>query len=146
MFGFLLQNMSGSLFPVDYKRIIDVVMSLPIYPEDIEPGLELYGHPICEGQTTEFNEKRGIFIQVNGWKLFWDKVGTYQPHYLCNQGHIYDTENGLGYIGDMITVNGKPFPNIEAWAMMTRLEHPNRGRYEINKTDAIYHYESLNMH
>ena len=144
LFSLLLQNMSVSLYPVDYERFTDKMMSLPL-PLYVEPELELYGHPISKNQVTEFNEKRGDYISVHGWRLFWDKVGTHQPHYLYNRGHLYDAENGLGYIGDMITVDGKPYPSIKCWAMRTRLKYPNKGKYEIDKTDAIYYYESLDL-
>ena len=133
------------LLPIDYQRLTDRIMTLPS-PFNLVPSLELFGHPVGEKQTTEFNEKRGIFITVLGWEMFWDKVGTHQPHYLYNRGHIYDAENGLGYIGDMISdPNGKPHPNIEWWAIRTRLEYPGKGLYKIDKTYAIYDYESNDM-
>lgn len=133
------------LLPIDYKRLTDRIMTLPL-PFSIVSSLELFGHPVGEKQKTEFNEKRGIFITVRGWKMFWDKVGTYQPHYLYNRGHIYDAENGLGYIGDMISdSDGKPYPNIEWWAIRTRLEYPGKGLHKIDKTNSIYDYESKDM-
>ena len=144
LFSLLLQNMSVSIFPVDYERFTDKMMSLPL-PLYVEPELELYGHPIGKNLKTEFNEKRGDYISAYGWRLFWDKVGTHQPHYLYNRGYLYDAENGLGYVGKMITVSGKPYPSIECWAMRTRLNHPDRSKYEIDKNDAIYYYESLDM-
>jgi len=137
--------MSTPIFPVDYKRLTDIVMALPL-TQCVEPELEPFGHPIREDHESEFDEKRGIFADVYGWKIFWDKVGTFQPEYLYNLGHIYDAENGLGYIGDMINVDGKPCPFILTWAMRTRLKHPRKeGKFKIDKTDAIYYYESLDM-
>ena len=135
----------ATVFPIDYEKFTYKMMTLPL-PGDVDYGTELFGHKVHENQKTEFNEKRGQFISVFGWRVFWDKVGTHQPHYLYNRGHLYDTENGLGYIGDMITgVDGKPFPKIKHWALRTRLNHPKKGMNGIDKTDAIYYYESLDM-
>ena len=78
-----------------------------------------------------------------GWKTFCDTVGPFaEPHYV---GNIYDAENGWGYVGNMVLCNGKHFPIFHCWAMRKRLEWPGRGRYEIDKIDAIYDYESLDL-
>jgi len=45
----------------------------------------------------------------------------------------------------MSEINGKPYPIIHRWAMQTRLNHPQKSKYDIDKTDAIYYYESLDM-
>ena len=39
-------------------------------------------------------------------------------------------------------IHGKPFPNIDYWATRTRIDYPPKGKYEIDKTEAIYYYES----
>ena len=140
--------MSASvIFPVDYSELTDLVMESHTNKNIQHVGLEEYGHPVVKNQKTEFNEKRGDFITVYGWRLFWDKVGTYQPYYLYNRGYLYDAENGLGYVGKMVTVNGEPHPSICRWAASRfRLKHPTKGIYGIDKTDAIYEYESLDMY
>jgi len=39
-------------------------------------------------------------------------------------------------------IHGKTFPNIDYWAARTRIDYPPKGKYEIDKTEAIYYYES----
>ncbi len=129
--------MSLSLFPVGYKSIVSRVMD-PFFKEEIE----YRGHPEYNNQKTEFNEIRGIFISVYGFKVFWDQVGEWHPDYIRDRGNLYDAENGLGYIGTMVDVGGKPTPVLDSWAMRTRLESPGVGKYVIDKTKAIYEYES----
>ena len=151
-----------ALFPVDYQSITSLVMDPDFnnktpyrihttHKEKKGSDLEDYGHPIYQHQTEEFNEDRGEYISAYGWKLFWDKTGPFKN---CNDihlgnldvtsiGNLYDAENGLGYIGGMLlNWNGEPFPNIHYWASRTRLNHPSKGKYEIDKTEAIYYYES----
>jgi hypothetical protein len=77
--------------------------------------------------------------------MFWDQVGEFQPHIILNRGYLYDAENGLGYIGVMVDVDSKPIPVLDYWAMRTRLESPGIGRYVIDKTNAIYEYESTQL-
>ena len=138
--------MSVCLFPVDYnENLTDLVMESHTNKIIQHSDLELYGHPVITNQKTEFNEKRGDYVSAYGWRLFWDKVGIHQPHYLYNRGYLYDAENGLGYVGEMITVNGKTQPSICSWAFSFRLRHPTKGIHGIDKTDAIYYYESLDM-
>lgn len=129
--------MSLSLFPVGYKSMVSRVMD-PFFKEEIE----YRGHPEYKNQKTEFNEIRGIFISVYGFKVFWDQVGECQPYSISNRGYLYDAENGLGYIGVMTDVGGKPIPVLDYWAMRTRLESPGVGKNVIDKTNAIYEYES----
>ena len=106
---------------------------------------EYRAHPEWSNQKTEFNEIRGIFISVDGWRMFWDQVGGCQPYSISNRGYLYDAENGLGYIGIMVEVGGKPIPVLDYWAMNTRFESPGIGKYVIDKTNAIYEYESIQL-
>ena len=148
-----------TLFPVDYQSITSLVMDpdfnnkTPYRIHATHRGetgsvLEDYGHPIYQHQTAEFNEDRGEYISAYGWKLFWDRTGnntidcTDTSLAVTSIGNIYDAENGLGYVGQMLNLGGKPFPNIDYWATTTRLAHPSKGKYEIDKTEAIYYYES----
>lgn len=122
------------LFPMNYKKITDIVMGT---------RLEDYGHPVDETSGEEFDMTRGYTMSAFGWKTFCDTVGPFaEPHYV---GNIYDAENGWGYVGNMVLCNGKHFPIFHCWAMRKRLEWPGRGRYEIDKIDAIYDYESLDL-
>ena len=153
-----------TLFPVDYQSITSLVMDPDfnnktpyrihaMHKEKKGSDLEDYGHPIYQHQTEEFNEDRGEYITAYGWKLFWDRTGPFKD---CNDlhlgnldvtsiGNLYDAENGLGYIGVMIDVGDKPIPVLDYWAMRTRLESPGIGRYVIDKTKAIYEYESTQL-
>lgn len=122
------------LFPVNQVKITDIVMS---------SRLEDFGHPVDEKTGQEFDMNRGYTMCAFGWSTFCDTVGPFaEPYYI---GNIYDAENGWGYIGNMITVNGKHYPRFHSWAMRKRLEFPGRGRFEIDKIDAIYDYESLDL-
>ena len=131
--------MTTTLFPVGYQSLVGQVMKSSIL------NGEYRAHPEWKNQKSEFNEIRGIFINVYGWRIFWDKVGEYQPYSLLNRGYLYDAENGLGYIGVMVDVGGKPIPVLDSWAMNTRLESPGIGKYVIDKTNAIYEYESIQL-
>ena len=128
--------MTTPLLPVGYQSLVGQVMN---------SSREYRAHPEWKNQKTEFNEIRGIFISVDGWRMFWDQVGECQPYSLSNRGYLYDAENGLGYIGVMTDVGGKPIPVLDYWAMRTRLESPGIGRYVIDKTKAIYEYESTQL-
>lgn len=123
------------LFPVGQKNITDIVMG---------SRLEDFGHPVDEKRGEEFDMTRGYTMEAYGWKTFCDTVGPFaEPHYI---GNIYDAENGWGYIGAMISINGRPHPKFHSWAMRKRLEFPGRGMFEIDKIDATYYYESLDLH
>lgn len=129
-----------TVFPVDYQGIVSQVMRLTT--------LEDYGHPVYENQTEEFDESRGYTAGVYGWSMFCDEMGPFEDNPFYGSkivGNLYDAENGLGYIGYMSEINGKPYPIIHRWAIQTRLNHPKKGKYDIDKTDAIYYYESLDM-
>lgn len=128
--------MTTPLLPVGYQSLVGQVMN---------SSREYLACPEWYSQKTEFNEIRGILITVDGWRMFWDQVGECQPYSLSNRGYLYDAENGLGYIGAMIDVGGKPIPVLDYWAMRTRLESPGIGRYVIDKTKAIYEYESTQL-
>jgi hypothetical protein len=148
------------VFPVDYQTIVSQVMdpefhnkihyapalwsSTPYYNKlRAIKGLEDYGHPVGQNKGTEFDESRGYTAEVYGWKMFCDEMGPFEePHYL---GNLYDAENGLGYIGYITEIGGKPYPTIHHWAERTRIRFPGKGRYEIDKTEAIYDYESSQM-
>lgn len=126
--------------PVNYRTIARQVMDLDI--------LEDYGHPVYENQTEEFDESRGYTAGVHGWSMFCDEIGPFEdnPYYGFKiVGNLYDAENGLGYIGYMVSTDGKHYPIIHSWAMRTRLNHPEKNKFEIDKTDAIYYYEHLDM-
>ena len=122
------------LFPVNHKNITDIV---------IGSRLEDFGHPVDETSGEEFDMTRGYTMSAFGWSTFCDTVGPFASP--DSVGNIYDAENGWGYVGDMVLCNGKYFPIFHCWAMRKRLEWPGRGRYEIDKIDAIYEYESLDL-
>jgi len=129
-----------TVFPFNYQTIVSQVMKLDT--------LEDYGHPVYENQTEEFDESRGHTVGVYGWSMFCDEIGPFEdnPCYGSEiRGNLYDAENGLGYIGYIAEIDEKPYPIIHSWAMRTRLNHPQKGKYDIDKTDAIYYYESLDM-
>ena len=127
--------MSNVLFPVNYKKITDIVMG---------KRLEDFGHHVNEKSGEEFDKTRGYTMEAYGWKMFCDDVGPFaKPYYI---GNIYDAENGWGYIGDMISINGRPHPNIHSWAARTRIEFLGRGKFKIDKTEAIYDYESMDLY
>lgn len=126
--------------PVNYRTIARQVMDLDT--------LEDYGPPVYENQTEEFDESRGYTAGVHGWSMFCDEIGPFEDNPCYGSkivGNLYDSEDGLGYIGYMIEMDGKPYPIIHSWAMRTRLKHPHKGKFGINKTDAIYYYESIDM-
>jgi len=125
------------VFPVDYQTIVSQVLDTGKgAPED-------YGHPVDQNQDEEFDESRGYTAEVYGWKMFCDEIGPFEePHY---SGNLYDAENGLGYIGYIAEMDGKPYPIIHHWAERTRIRFPGKGRYEIDKTEVIYDYESSQM-
>lgn len=127
--------------PVNYRTIARQVMDLDI--------LEDYGHPVYENQTEEFDESRGYTAGVHGWSMFCDEIGPFEDNPCYGSkivGNLYDAEDGLGYIGYMVQMDGKTYPIIHSWAIRTRLKHPKgKGKFEINKTDAIYYYEHLDM-
>jgi hypothetical protein len=129
-----------TVFPFNYQTIVSQVMKLDT--------LEDYGHPNVQNKDTEFDESRGYTVGVHGWSMFCDEIGPFEdnPYYLSKiVGNLYDAENGLGYIGYISEIDEKPYPIIHSWAMRTRLNHPKKGKYDIDKTDAIYYYESLDM-
>ena len=129
-----------TVFPVDYQTIMSQIMGLDI--------LEDYGHPVGQNQAEEFDISRGYTAGVHGWSMFCDEIGPFEdnPYYGFKiVGNLYDAENGLGYIGYMAHTDGKHYPIIHSWAMRTRLKHPVKGKFEIDNTDAIYYYESLDM-
>ena len=128
--------MTTPLLPVGYQSLVGRVMN---------SSREYLSRPEWNSQKTEFNEIKGIFISVDGWRMFLDQVGKCQPYSLSNRGYLYDAENGLGYIGVIIDVGGKPIPVLDYRAMRTRLESPGIGRYVIDKTKAIYEYESTQL-
>lgn len=129
-----------TVFPVDYQSIVDQVMGLDT--------LEDYGHLNNQSKDTEFDESRGYTARVYGWNMFCDEIGPFEDNPCYGSkiiGNLYDAENGLGYIGYISEVNRKPYPIIHTWAMRTRLEHPGKGKFDIDKHDAIYYYESLDI-
>lgn len=133
---------SPVVYPVDYQSIVGQVMGLDI--------LEDYGHPVGQNQDEEFDISRGYTAGVHGWSMFCDEKGPFEDNPCYGSkivGNLYDAEDGLGYIGYIVEMDGKPYPIIHSWAMQTRLKHPQRGKgkFEINKTDAIYYYEHLDM-
>jgi hypothetical protein len=135
--------MNTPLLPVGYQSLVGHVMDSS---REYHAHPEYRAHPEWKNQKTEFNEIRGIFISVDGWRIFWDQIGECQPHIILNRGYLYDAENGLGYIGVMVWgVEGKPTPVLDYWAMRTRLESPGIGRYVLDKTNAIYEYESTQL-
>jgi hypothetical protein len=154
------------VLPVDYQSIVSQVMDpdfhnkMPYwqicthhtsprghYQKKLQAkrDLEDYGHLNYRKPTEEFDESRGYTACVFGWKMFCDVVGPFEKNDCC--GNLYDGENSLGYIGYMRSINGKPYPIIHDWAMRTRLIHnyPRLGKFAIDKTDAIYEYESSHM-
>jgi len=134
-----ITEMTTPLLPNGYQTLVGQVLKPYILKG------EYRAHPEWKNQKTEFNETRGIFISVYGWRMFWDQVGEYQPYSISNRGYLYDAENGLGYIGVMIDVGSKPIPVLDSWAMRTRLDSPGIGKYVIDKTKAIYEYESIQL-
>ena len=154
------------LYPVDYQSIVSQVMDPDFHNKTpywqlctrhVSPrghyqkksrakrDLEDYGHLNYRKTTEEFDESRGYTACVFGWKMFCDEVGPFEDNDGC--GNLYDAENGLGYIGYICNVNGKPYPIIHHWAMRTRLDHthPTLGKFAIDKTDAFYEYESSHL-
>ena len=130
-----------NVFPVNYQSIVSQVMELDT--------LEDYGHLNIQ-KDNEFDESRGYTARVHGWSMFYDELGPFEDNPFYGSkivGNLYDAEDGLGYIGYMVEIDEKPYPIIHSWAMRTRLKHPQRGKgkFEINKTDAIYYYEHLDM-
>ena len=110
--------------------------------------LEDYGHWNIQSKDTECDESRGYTAGVHGWIMFCDEIGPFEDNPCYGSkivGNLYDAENGLGYIGYISEVDGKPYPIIHSWAMRTRLKHPVKGKFEIDKHDAIYYYESLDI-
>ena len=104
--------------------------------------LEDYGHLNYRKRGEEFDPSRGYTVSVYGWKMFCDEVGPFEEN--TYRGNLYDAENGLGYIGYMSEMDGKPYPIIHHWATRTRLDHPRgKGRFAIDKMDAIHYYESV---
>lgn len=133
---------SSVVYPIDYQSIVGQVMELDI--------LEDYGHPVGQNQDEEFDISRGYTAGVHGWSMFCDEKGPFEDNSCYGSkimGNLYDAEDGLGYIGYMVEMDGKLYPIIHSWAMRTRLKHPQRGKgkFEINKTDAFYYYEHLDM-
>ncbi|MBV68134.1 MAG: hypothetical protein CMG26_07255 [Candidatus Marinimicrobia bacterium] len=129
-----------NVFPVNYQSIVNQVMELDI--------LEDYGHLNIQSKDTEFDESRGYTACVFGWSMFCDEIGPFEDNPCYGSkivGNLYDAENGLGYIGYISEVDGKPYPIIHSWAMRTRLKHPEKGKFDIDKHDAIYYYESLDI-
>ena len=131
---------SPVVFPVDYQSIVGQVIGLDI--------LEDYGHPVGENQDEEFDISRGYTAGVYGWSMFCDEMGPFEDNPCYGSkivGNLYDAENGLGYIGYIAEMDGKPYPIIHHWAERTRIRFPGKGRYEIDKTEVIYDYESSQM-
>ena len=108
-------------------------------------NLEDYdGHLNYRNREEEFDLSRGYTAGIHGWNMFCDEVGPFEdiPRNATKiLGNLYDMENGLGYIGFMAEINGKPCPIIHYWATLTRLNHPKKGKFGIDKTDAIYDFE-----
>lgn len=130
------------IFPVNYESIVNKVMKLNI--------IENYGHPILCDQDIEFDESRGYEVMVYGWTMFCDEVGPFEDIYVSGFkihicGNLYDTENGLGYIGYIAKIDNKYYPVIYEWAERTRIKYPGQEKFSINKFDAYYYYESLDM-
>lgn len=131
---------SQVVYPVDYPSIVGQVMELDI--------LEDHGHLNYRKGDEEFDESRGYTAGVHGWSMFCDEIGHFEDNPCYGSkivGNLYDAENGLGYIGYIAEMDGKPYPIIHSWAMRTRLNHPGKNKFGIDKTDAIYYYESLDM-
>jgi hypothetical protein len=137
--------MSAPILPDDYQSVVSQVMD-PYF--QAREDLEDYGHLNYWKRGEEFDLSRGYTVLAYGWSMFCDEVGPFEGNTCRGSkivGNLYDAENGLGYIGYISEVDGKPYPIIHTWAMRTRLEHPRKGRFGIDKTDAIYYYESLDM-
>jgi len=131
---------SSVVYPVYYQSILGKVMGLDI--------LEDYGHPVGETHDEEFDISRGYTAGVYGWRMFCDEIGPFEDNPCYGSkivGNLYDAENGLGYIGYIAEIDGKSYPIIHKWAERTRIRFPGKGQYEIDKHDAIYYYESLDM-
>lgn len=123
--------MATVVYPVDRKSIVEQVMD-PDFRNKIL-------------HRREFDESRGYSVEVHGWRMFCDgRKSSFKEK--ISDGNLYDVENGLGYIGYLSVVNGKPYPVIDYWAMRTRIDYPPLGRFKIDKTDAIYRYESKDFH
>jgi len=155
------------VFPVDYQSIVSQVMDPDFHNKTpywllctrhVSPrghyqkksqgkrDLEDYGHLNYRKTTEEFDESRGYTACVFGWKMFCDELCPFEDNDCC--GNLYDAENGMGYIGYICNVNGKPYPIVHQWAMRTRLNHglTTVERFAIDKSDAVYRYESLDMY
>ena len=131
---------SPVVYPLDYQSIVGQVMELDI--------LEDHGHLNYQKVDEEFDESRGYTVGVHGWSMFCDEIGHFEDNSYYGSkivGNLYDAENGLGYIGYISEVDGKPYPIIHSWAMRTRLNYPEKGKFKIDKTIAIYEYETLDM-
>jgi len=131
---------SSVVYPVDYPNIAKQIMERDI--------LEDYGYPVSQSSDEEFDLSRGYTAEVYGWKMFCDEIGPFEDNPCYGSkivGNLYDAENGLGYIGYITEIDGKPYPIIHNWAERTRIRFPGKGRYEIDKHDAIYYYESLDI-
>lgn len=120
--------MATVVYPVNHKSIVEQVMDMDFH------------NKIPRGQ--EFDESRGYTVEVYGWSMFCDDTCRSDNKGKISSGNLYDTENGLGYVGCLSLVNGKPYPVIDYWAMRTRINYPPLDRFKIDKTDAIYTYES----
>lgn len=131
---------SPVVYPVDYQSIVGQVMEIDI--------LEDHGHLNYRNVDKEFDESRGYTAGVYGWSMFCDEIGPFEDNPCYGSkivSNLYDAENGLGYIGYISEVDGKPYPIIHSWATRTRLNHPKKGKFKIDKTIAIYEYETLDM-
>ncbi len=117
--------MAGVVYPVGYKSIVEQVMDRDFRKKIIH----------------QVEQYEGYGVEVHGWRMFCDgKSSSFKGK--ISDGNLYDVENGLGYIGYLSVVNGKPYPVIDYWAMRTRIDYPPLARFKIDKTDAIYRYES----
>jgi hypothetical protein len=155
-----------TVYPVDYQSIVSQVMDPDFHNKTpywqyctrhpsprahyqkklmAKKDLEDYGHLNYRKRNEEFDGTRGYTVSVFGWKMFCDEIGPFEDKD-CT-GNLYDAENGLGYVGYISRINGKLYPVVHCWAKRTRLNHPDSqlDKFSIDKTDAIYRYESLDM-
>ena len=119
-------------------------MATVVYPVDRKSIVEQVMDPDFHNKILRWRESRGYTVEVFGWGMFCDEIGPFKEK--NSTGDLYDEENGLGYVGYLSVVNGKPYPIIDYWAMRTRIDYPPFDRFKIDKTDAIYRYESKDFH